>query len=59
MKVDAKGVIRVYDAVNNVFGSYGANGTTKTFYAPNPAIHGKPTNMDYWNSQPGFLVRRP
>jgi hypothetical protein len=25
--------------------------TTRTFYKPDSAIHGKPTNFDYWNAQ--------
>lgn len=36
-----------------VFASYNADGTTKTFYRPDPARHHRPTNMDYWNDQPG------
>ncbi|MCP4677488.1 MAG: hypothetical protein GY854_18635, partial [Deltaproteobacteria bacterium] len=53
-KVDPRtGVIRVYDPATNTFGSYNPSGTTRTFYKPNPAVHGYPTNLDYWNAQPG------
>ena len=52
-KVDANGVIRVYEPATNTFGSYNPNGTTKTFFKPDPAIHGYATNMDYWIDQRG------
>lgn len=45
-------VIRIYDRESNMFGAYNANGTTRPFYAPDPAVHGYPTNLDYWLSQP-------
>jgi pyocin large subunit-like protein len=48
------GVIRIYDPATNTFGSYNAAGTTRTFYMPNPLLHGYPTNWDYWLSQPGY-----
>jgi len=44
-KIDADGVIRVYDPATNTFGSYNANGTTRTFF--------KPTSPTYWDRQPG------
>ncbi|MBS0221255.1 MAG: hypothetical protein JSR91_10990, partial [Proteobacteria bacterium] len=59
MKVDSRGDILVYDPTNNIFGAYNADGTTKTFYRPEPAIHGQPTNMDYWNSQRGSTKGNP
>jgi hypothetical protein len=45
-KIDADGIIRVYDPETNTFGAYNANGTTKTFFTPKRGI-------DYWNEQPG------
>lgn len=54
---DVDGVTRVYDPDTNTFGSYNANGTTKTFFKPDPAIHKEPTNMDYWNKQAGRVIR--
>jgi uncharacterized protein RhaS with RHS repeats len=53
-KIDLNGTIRTYEPASNTFASYNANGTTRTFFSPNPASHGYPTNMDYWNAQPGF-----
>jgi len=35
---------------NNIFASYNKDGIPKTFYKPNPEIHGKVTNMGYWKS---------
>ena len=47
------GVIRVYDPTTNTFGAYNPTGTTRTFYKPDPSAHGYPSNLDYWNAQPG------
>jgi hypothetical protein len=58
-KIDSKGIIRVYDPKTNTFGAYNPNGTTATFYKPqpkspsNPGGHKFATNEEYWNSQPG------
>lgn len=52
-KVDAQGTIRVYEPGTNTFASYNRNGTTKTFFKPNPAVHEQPTNMHFWEAQPG------
>ena len=38
----AGSVFRVYDPATNSFGSYGANGSVKTFF--------KPSNPNYWNN---------
>jgi hypothetical protein len=58
-KVDAKGVIRVYDPKTNTFGSFNPDGTIKTFYKPDPNLHPYPTNLDYWNAQPGVSPWTP
>jgi len=53
-KIDpASGTIRVYDPETNTFGSYNADGTTRTFYRPDPEHHGYESNWDYWLDQPG------
>jgi len=52
-KIDDQGVLRIYEPDTNTLGAYNPDGTTRTFYTPNPAVHGLPTNMDYWNGQPG------
>jgi RHS repeat-associated protein len=44
-KIDANGIIRVFDPATNTFGSYNPNGTTKTFF--------KPKSPTYFNRQPG------
>ncbi len=53
MKMDEFGVIRIYDPETNTFGAYNPDGTTKTFFKPDPAKHRYPTNLDYWNAQRG------
>jgi hypothetical protein len=45
-KIDADGIIRVYDPKTNTFGSFNPDGSTKTFFKPT-------RGADYWNSQPG------
>ena len=53
------GDIRIYDPKTNIYGVYRADGRTRTFYKPDASIHGRPTNLDYWNSQGGVpLVRQ-
>ena len=47
VKVDSKGVIRVYDSKNNIFGSYNADGTTRTLFSPT-------RGQAYFDSQPGI-----
>ena len=34
VKVDEKGIMRVYDAARNLFGPYNPDGTTRTYLAP-------------------------
>lgn len=46
VKTDSDGTIRVFDPVTNTFGSYNANGSTRTFYKPTGGLA-------YWNRQPG------
>jgi hypothetical protein len=50
-KIDADGVIRVYDPASNTFGAYNPNGTTRTFF--------KPTSPTYWERQPGTNLWLP
>jgi pyocin large subunit-like protein len=51
-KIDANGVIRVYDPASNTFGAYNPNGTTATFFTPK-------TGADYWAKQPGVSPWSP
>jgi hypothetical protein len=53
------GTIRVYDPKTNTFGSYAADGGTRTFYKPDPAVHKYKSNLDYWNAQPGSSPSKP
>jgi pyocin large subunit-like protein len=54
-KINPKdGSIRIYDPQSNTFGAYNADGSTRTFYKPDPARRGFATNWDYWVSQPGY-----
>ncbi len=53
-KIDSKtGVIRMYDPETNSFGSFNADGTTRTYFKPDPASHPFSTNLEYWESQSG------
>jgi hypothetical protein len=51
-KIDADGVIRIYDPESNTFAAYNADGTTKTFFKPTGGI-------DYWNRQSGSIPWTP
>jgi hypothetical protein len=50
-KIDADGVIRVYDLRSNTFGAFNPDGTTRTFF--------KPTSPTYFDSQPGSVPWSP
>jgi hypothetical protein len=52
-KVDATGVIRVYDPATERFGAYNSDLTTRTFFRPNPESHGLADNWSYWLTQEG------
>lgn len=48
------GTIRVYDPKTNTFGSYNADGTTKSFFKPDPSNRqGNLSNRQYWEQQKG------
>jgi pyocin large subunit-like protein len=51
-KIDADGVIRVYDPATNTFGAYNPSGTTRTFFMPKRGV-------EYWNDQPGVAPWGP
>lgn len=48
-KIDADGVVRVYDPRSNTFGAYNPSGTTRTFF--------KPKSRTYFDRQPGSAPR--
>jgi pyocin large subunit-like protein len=50
-KIDADGVIRVYDPSTNTFGAFNADGTIRTFF--------KPKSSTYFDRQPGVEPWQP
>jgi len=51
VKVRANGDTVIYNPTTNEFAVTRSNGTIKTYFKPDPAVHKKPTNLDYFNSQ--------
>ncbi len=47
----ANGDVVRYDPKTNTFGVMDKSGTPKTMFKPDPAKHGYPTNLDYFNAQ--------
>ncbi|WP_217699385.1 hypothetical protein, partial [Leptospira alexanderi] len=61
VKVDPRGITRVYDPQTNTFGAYNPDGSTATFFKPAPESASNlrgydPTEysspLDYWNRAP-------
>jgi filamentous hemagglutinin len=50
-KTRANGDIMRYDPATQAFGVVKPDGTIRTYYKPDPAVHGYPTNRDYFNAQ--------
>jgi hypothetical protein len=50
-RVRANGDVARYDPASEAFGIVKPDGTIRTFYKPDPAVHGYPTNLDYFNVQ--------
>jgi YD repeat-containing protein len=50
-KVRANGDIVRYNPVTDEFGVAKSNGVIRTYYKPDPAVHGYSTNLDYFNAQ--------
>jgi filamentous hemagglutinin len=50
-KVRPNGDVVRYNATTEEFGVVRPNGTIRTYYKPDPAAHGNPTNLDYFNAQ--------
>jgi hypothetical protein len=40
-----------FDPATDEFGVLSRNSVIKTYYRPDPAVHGYPTNLDYFNAQ--------
>lgn len=50
-KTRANGDVVRFDPTTNAFGVMDKTGAPRTFYVPDPAKHGYPTNLDYFNAQ--------
>jgi filamentous hemagglutinin len=50
-KVRANGDIVRYNPITDEFGVVSSKGDIRTYYKPDPAAHGKGTNLDYFNAQ--------
>jgi pyocin large subunit-like protein len=49
--VRANGDVVCFDPATDTFGVMDASGSPRTFFKPDQAIHGYPSNMDYFNAQ--------
>jgi|ERR1019366_6687422 filamentous hemagglutinin len=47
----ANGDVLRYNPITNTFGVLGPKGVPRTLFKPDPAVHGFPTNLDYFNAQ--------
>jgi filamentous hemagglutinin len=50
-KTRSNGDILRFDPATDAFGAVKPDGTIRTYYKANPAVHGYPTNLDYYNAQ--------
>jgi hypothetical protein len=50
-RVRANGDVVRYNPDTNTFGVMDASGAPRTFFKPDPAVHGYPTNLEYFNAQ--------
>ncbi|MFM0738145.1 RHS domain-containing protein [Paraburkholderia xenovorans] len=50
-KIRPNGEVVFYDPGSNTFAVTTSNGTPKTMFRPDPAQHGFPSNLDYYNAQ--------
>jgi len=50
-KVRPNGDIVRYNPVTDEFGVMSRGGSIRTYYKPDPAVHGKGSNLDYFNAQ--------
>lgn len=50
-KIRANGDFVRYNAGTDEFGVMTRDGVMRTYYKPDPAVHGLPTNQDYFNAQ--------
>jgi filamentous hemagglutinin len=50
-KIRPNGDTVFFNEGTNEFGVLKANGAPKTYFKPDPSVHGFPTNLDYFNAQ--------
>jgi filamentous hemagglutinin len=50
-RVRPNGDVVRYNPATNTFGVLGPNGAPRTFFKPDLAVHGFPTNLDYFHAQ--------
>jgi filamentous hemagglutinin len=50
-KTRANGDIVRFNPVTDEFGVVSAKGPIRTYYKPDPSVHGKASNLDYFNDQ--------
>ncbi len=50
-RLRANGDVVRYNPQSNIFGVMDRTGAPRTFFKPDPAVHGCPTNLDYFNAQ--------
>jgi filamentous hemagglutinin len=50
-KTRPNGDVVRYNPATDEFGVVKPDGTIRTYYKPDPARHGRPTNLDYFNAQ--------
>ena len=53
VKVDDRGIVRVWEPSTNTFGVYTEAGETITYFKLDPAKHPHATNEDYWDAVQG------
>ena len=50
-RVRPNGDVVRFDPSTDAFGVVSQDGTIRTFYRPDPAVHGRATNLEYFNAQ--------
>jgi hypothetical protein len=50
-RIRSNGDVVRYHPGSNTFGVMDANGAPRTFFRPDPAVHGHATNLDYFYAQ--------
>lgn len=55
--IDNKGILRAYDPKTNIFGSYNADGTTRTFYKPTGGAKYFERQIEKYSGNGGRVVK--